>query len=337
MTSLSASRLTVALLVLCISLSQAVASAQGKAKTTLEQITQIPTADGKQQPIRVFVPELEKKEAVPLLVFLHSWSGNYKQSNMKWVMQAQERNWAVVLPNFQGPNFQPTACGSELAQQEILDALDYMMSTYHIDSSRIYLAGASGGGHMSMLMAAKHSSRFSAVSAWVGITDLNAWHEFHTRGEKPTGYALNIEASCGGKPGDSDEVDAQYVARSPLFHLGNTGDLPLDIAAGIHDGHTGSVPVSHSLNAFNVIASSRNEPTIPEQLIQEIVETEEVSADVSVFDSGSDSNENYPRKIHLRRTAGPARVTIFEGGHEGLAAAAIEWLAQQQRETKSDE
>ena len=32
------------------------------------------------------------------------------------------------------------------------------------------------------------------------------------------------------------------------------------------------------------------------------------------------------REIHLRRTAGRARVTIFEGGHEGIGSAAIDWL-----------
>jgi len=32
------------------------------------------------------------------------------------------------------------------------------------------------------------------------------------------------------------------------------------------------------------------------------------------------------RKIYLRRYAGQSRVTIFEGGHEGITAAAIDWL-----------
>ena len=36
----------------------------------------------------------------------------------------------------------------------------------------------------------------------------------------------------------------------------------------------------------------------------------------------------YGRAIYLRRTAGKARVTIFEGGHEDLAEAAAEWLSR---------
>ena len=34
---------------------------------------------------------------------------------------------------------------------------------------------------------------------------------------------------------------------------------------------------------------------------------------------------SFGRKIYLRRTTGAARVTIFEGGHEGIAAAAVAW------------
>ncbi|HQK77312.1 MAG TPA: prolyl oligopeptidase, partial [Candidatus Hydrogenedentes bacterium] len=38
------------------------------------------------------------------------------------------------------------------------------------------------------------------------------------------------------------------------------------------------------------------------------------------------------RTIYLRRYAGPCRVTIFEGGHEGLPKAALAFLARHVRE-----
>ncbi|MAT14759.1 MAG: prolyl oligopeptidase [Planctomyces sp.] len=300
-------------------------------------VTHIPTANGEQQPIRYFVPEEEQSGPVPLLVFLHSWSGDYSQPNLEWVVEAKARGWAAVLPNFQGPNFKPTACGSELAQQEILDAVDHMVEQSQIDSSRIYLAGASGGGHMSLLMAAKHPERFTAVSAWVGITDLFEWHAFHSRGEQPGKYAVNIEVSCGGKPGESKAIDAEYRSRSAIFFLDQAGDLPIDIGAGIHDGHTGSVPVSHSLKAFNVIASAMDKPTVSDEVIDHIVETEKVPEGVAALDEESAVEEDYPREIQLRRTAGSSRVTIFEGGHEGLPSAAVAWLAKHSRETKTPE
>ena len=62
-----------------------------------------------------------------------------------------------------------------------------------------------------------------------------------------------MAASCGGVPGESDSVDAEYYNRSPRHFLKNAR-MPIDINAGIYDGHTGSVPVSHSLKAFNEFA-----------------------------------------------------------------------------------
>jgi hypothetical protein len=37
------------------------------------------------------------------------------------------------------------------------------------------------------------------------------------------------------------------------------------------------------------------------------------------------------RRFLLRRTAGTARVTVFDGKHEWFPKAAVEWLAQHQR------
>src|SRR5690606_33435945 len=90
---------------------------------------------------------------------------------------------------------------------------------YKVDSNRVYLAGVSGGGHMSLLMAARHPERFSAVSAWVGISDLAEWYRFHAPDGEPRGYARMVAASCGGPPGSSEEVDRQYRERSPIHFL----------------------------------------------------------------------------------------------------------------------
>jgi acetyl esterase/lipase len=115
----------------------------------------------------------------PLVVTLHSWSANVEQRNIALERLALERGWLVLAPDFRGVNDRPEACGSPLAQQDILDAVAWMQENYRVDSSRIYLTGSSGGGHMTLLMAGRHPERWSAVSAWVPITDLAAWHTRH--------------------------------------------------------------------------------------------------------------------------------------------------------------
>lgn len=296
--------------------------------------TRIPcTHDAQQQPIRYWAPEGARDQTTPVLLLLHTWSGDYTQDHSPWQQQAVERGWIYVQPNFRGRNDHPEACGSPAARQDILDALDWAIDRYQVDAKRIYLAGVSGGGHMSLLMAGYHPQRFSAVSAWVGISDLAEWYRFHSPDGEPQEYARMLAASCGGPPGESDEIDREYHNRSPIHYLQHALDLPLDICAGVKDGKTGSVPIHHSLRAYNVIAKAGGKETISQATMDELWQQGRLTSP----QPGDEADDpSFGRKIHLRRHAGEARVTIFEGGHEGLPAAACGWLAQQSRTTRAN-
>jgi len=285
--------------------------------------------DGQLQRARYWEPEAPGPH--PILVSLHSWSSDCMQDHSEWLREAVARQWVFIEPDFRGVNDHPAACGSPLARQDVLDTLDWAIHRGNIDPERIYLAGISGGGHMAMMMAAFHPERFSAASAWVGISDLEAWYNFHAKLTEKDHYARMTEACCGGPPGLSAEVDLQYLSRSPIHFLQHAADLPLDFNAGITDGKTGSVPIQHTLNAFNVIALARQTPEITPEEIQQLWMNGHL---VSPHRTDQAADDSYGRQIHLRRSSGPSRVTLFEGGHEGLAHPACEWLGQQQRETR---
>lgn len=295
----------------------------------LTEISVVSSLDGSAQPSRLWRPEANGN-ARPLLVSLHSWSGDYTQDRSRWQAEAVERGWIYLQPNFRGINDHPAACGSELARQDILDATDWVIETCNVDTERIYLAGVSGGGHMSLLMAARHPDRFSAVSAWVGISDLDKWYRFHSRGGKPERYARMIAASCGGPPGASNDVDREYHERSSIHFLQQAVGLPLDINAGVLDGKTGSVPIHHSLRAFNVVAQASGHETIAEAEMDLLWQRGRL-VEPQPGDETPDST--YGRDILLRRKAGTARVTIFDGTHEALPTAACTWLGMQSRPT----
>ena len=296
----------------------------------LREIRITSSLDGAEQPVRIWTPDPSDDSPVPVLVSLHTWSSGYEQDRSRWALEAQSRGWIYLQPDFRGRNDNPDACGSDLARQDVIDALDWALDKYSVDESRIYLAGVSGGGHMTMLMSGYHADRFSAASAWVGVSDLAAWHEFHLVDGQPQRYALMIAACCGGAPGDSDAVDAQYMARSPIHHLPHVGDLFLDLNAGINDGKTGSVPIMHSLNAFNVVAVANDHEPIPES---EILELWNDGRLLSPTAADLQDDPSFSREILLRRSAGNARVTIFDGGHEALPTAACDWLEKQRRPT----
>jgi poly(3-hydroxybutyrate) depolymerase len=266
----------------------------------------------------------------PLLVALHTWSGDYRQSGgEEYLQECRRRGWTLIHPEFRGPNRRPEACASERAVQDVLDAVAYAREHARVDERRIYLVGASGGGHMALVMAHRAPHLWAGVSAWVPITDLAAWHRECREAQPPRRYAQDLEAVCGGPPGTA-AADAEYRRRSPLWHLAAARGVAVDLNAGIHDGHTGSVPISHTLGAFNALAAANGhgERAFTEEEIASMVRERRAPAPLAR------ERVNEPHRRHAvlrRRTAGPARVTLFDGGHEIDVAATLDWLARQRK------
>ncbi|SVD04060.1 uncharacterized protein METZ01_LOCUS356914, partial [marine metagenome] len=183
----------------------------------VEEVKIKSSLDDSEQPAIFYQPK-EREKPVPLLVILHSWSGNYKQSlHRECEAWCKQEGWSYLKPDFRGPNRNPQATGSELAVQDILDAVEFAKRKTRIDEKKILLVGTSGGGYMSLLMAGRAPNLWAGVSAWVPISDLAAWHsETKKKGLK---YFREVEKSCGGPPGKSKEVDQQYSKRSPLTYL----------------------------------------------------------------------------------------------------------------------
>jgi len=212
------------------------------------------TVDGSDQPALLYAPQGDRP--APLLVSLHSWSAHHTayDSYADALKGCRERGWIFLSPEFRGPNNRPEACASDLAVQDVLDAVDHARKHARVDENRIYVLGGSGGGHMALVMAHRAPELWAAVSAWVPITDVAAWHGFCQ--EKGYKYAKDVELSLSGPPGDPAR-DAEYRKRSPVFWLERAKGLPVDIQSGIHDGHGGrAVPVDHSLRAFNGLAGA---------------------------------------------------------------------------------
>jgi len=285
----------------------------------LKVVTMESSLDGSPQKSLFYVPPDGDTLPIPLLVALHTWGGDYLQCDTCPVAQ----KWALIAPDFRGPNGRPEACASVFAIQDVLDAVQYAKDHANIDASRIYLVGFSGGGHMALMMASKASQIWAGVSAWVPISDLSAWHVSGF-------YTMKLEAICGGPPG-SPETDKEYRARSPLHFLTAASGIPIDINAGIHDGHdTGTVPISQSLQAFNVLADANgfSESQMVSEDIHEMTSTQKIPLSLQ------DEFEVDPErkcKVLFRRVAGAARITIFEGGHEAEISAAWNWLGRQKK------
>lgn len=204
----------------------------------------IPSADGTLQPSLFYSAGPHR----PLLVGLHTWS--FDRFNQVDAMKplAEKNGWNLLLPEFRGPNLASNpqcreACGSVLARKDILDAVHFVTEQYDIDASKILLLGASGGGHMSLLLAADAPNLWCAVCSFVPITDLKLWEQ-----ENPN-YASDVRACCGG---DEDE----YRRRSPMEYIDALAQANLKIFSGKWDG---VVPCHQGLDLYQKIFSEHPE------------------------------------------------------------------------------
>ncbi|MCK5811561.1 MAG: DUF2920 family protein [Clostridiales bacterium] len=187
------------------------------------------------------------KKNSPLLVILHTWSfDRYNQIN-DFLPYQKSTNWNMLFPEFRGPNlnsnqFGHLACGSLLAKQDIIDAIDYVKKHNDIDEEKIMLVGSSGGGHMALLMAAYRPHLFSTIIANCSVTDLSRWRNENSN------YKKHVEYCLAGPPSKHNINDYKY--RSPIFHASEIAKAKVKI---IHGKHDQSVPFSHSLNLYNQI------------------------------------------------------------------------------------
>ncbi len=125
----------------------------------------------------------------PLVVSLHTWSGNYTQADDLAEM-CRDKDINYIHPDFRGENWTKDACCSDLVLSDIDDAISYAIRNSNVDKDKIFVIGVSGGGYatLSAFMRSKHN--IAKFSAWASITDLVAWYnESRIRGAN---YAKNI-------------------------------------------------------------------------------------------------------------------------------------------------
>ena len=276
--------------------------------------------DGTDQPALFF--GVQGSEPRPLIVFLHQWGGDYKYLGGRPIARwCVAEKWNFIQPDFRGPNVRPEAMGSDLALADIESAVAYAKKNAPVDSSRIFVVGASGGGHAALLAASRMPGVFKGASVWVPISDLVAWHE-QCLNTPHASYSKNIEAACGGKLAKGSNAEKQAIARSPLTYLNPEVETMFDINAGINDGHEkAAVPISHSFHAYNALV--REEARVKDEIVTMMTKERKVPDEMKFTKVDASYKD---RSVLFRREADRSRLTIFDGAHEMIASAALAWV-----------
>lgn len=208
----------------------------------MNEISVRSTLDGTLQPSLFFHPGGD--DPVPLVVGLHTWSYDRFNQEKNYLPLCVKYGFALLLPEFRGANLtgnpkKAEACGSDLARQDVIDAVKFTCENSAVDRENVFLLGCSGGGHMALLAAETAAELFRAVEVWCAVSDLVKWHEFQQKCQ--SNYAPHIEACLGGTP---EERFEEYVKRSPARRAELLKGLPVSIHHGRHDP---VVPFAHSV------------------------------------------------------------------------------------------
>lgn len=257
----------------------------------------------------------------PLVVELHSWSNTIDSQKEILAEQAHAKNWNYIFPNFRGVNNHPKACCSELVIADIDEAIDWALKNMNINPKKIYVIGNSGGGYATMAMYMKSRHKIRTFSAWSSISDLATWYEESV--ERKNKYAAEI-IQCTSANGIFDDQKARE--RSPLFWetpLKKRKRSYLQIYAGIHDGYTGSVPISHSIKFYNKLLIDTEETDNARYVSAEDAAT---MLTTQSFPTKKNIKKIDNRAILYQKSSKRIKLTIFEGTHEILRNVALDLI-----------
>jgi len=187
--------------------------------------------------------------SVPLLIGAHGMGGDGQGIRDFLATEANNRNWLLAAPDMHGKNYPDTgryALAYVGAQHDIIDTIEYMMSEYEVDPSRIYITGGSMGGQITAMMAAKYPDVFAAAAPWKPLTDLTDWYyELGDMGE--WGARSIVSNETGGTPSG---VSFEYQRRSPIEMPQNSQLIPIKMW---HDQLDVLVPIHHSYDLRDAI------------------------------------------------------------------------------------
>ncbi|MEJ8800873.1 alpha/beta hydrolase family protein [Pontibacter sp. H249] len=282
------------------------------------------TADGSMQPSLFYTSNTTGKR--PLLVMLHSWSSEYLQLvSVPFAKWAMKYDWAFIHPNYRGKFNNPDAMASDLAIQDIVDAVNYAKQNSEIDESRIYIMGSSGGAMTALVAAGKHPEIWAGVVAWVPVYDLVDWYAF-SQNYPHRDYNRHVVAACGGEPLPGTPAAEECKRRSPSMYLQNAKGVPIFLAGGTEDV---LVPVSHTIRAFNVLAAP--EDTISKADMEYLDEEQQLPDDLKEtsdefkYFGGSDPD------VVFARQSGDVRLVLFKGVHDMAYNPGLLWLNEQRK------
>lgn len=217
----------------------------GLAEATLPRKTAhvAPARDGIELPVLLTLPEGREPKRLPTVLLPHG--GPISEDAMEfdpWVQFLANRGYAVLQVNFRGSSgfghghMQAglKRWGLEM-QDDLSDALQWLVRRGTADPARVCIVGASYGGYAALMGAAKTPELYRCAVSFAGVTDLLDL-EMHQR-DFVNGRALFTQM-IGSAWGDRDQLKATSPVRlvekiqAPVLLIHGTADLRVPFSQG---------------------------------------------------------------------------------------------------------
>lgn len=277
---------------------------------------------------KAFMYKTTRETPQPLIVSLHTWSGNFTQKD-PLAREIIARDWNYIHPDFRGANKKPGTMGSPEVLADIEDAIQYALRHTNANPDDVHIIGVSGGGFATLAAYMNIDYPVKSFSAWVPISDIEAWYwESAGRNSRYAKDILNV-VSADGKTFNKELAVLSSPLRQP-YPAEKRKDAQLFIYTGIHDGYKGSVPITQSLNMYNRLVGEMKYgmSDMDEIMVKAVTDPELVSPKEMLDLLGKRMNPDYKknkklfdRDVHLLRKYKNIRLTVFEGRHEQIPQA----------------
>jgi dipeptidyl aminopeptidase/acylaminoacyl peptidase len=217
--------------------------------------------DGLEIPVWVTRPAGADAKALPAVMLVHGgpWA---RGGEWEWDGEAQflaSRGYVVVEPEFRGS----TGWGSahyeagwkqwgQAMQDDVTDAMKFVVQRGWVDGKRVCIAGASYGGYATLMGLAKDPDQYRCGVAWVGVSDPMLMFTVHWSD-------ISRESKEHTMPqliGDPQKDAAMLKANSPLEQAARI-KAPVLLAYG---GRDRRVPIEHGERMREALRKAGNEP-----------------------------------------------------------------------------
>jgi len=178
--------------------------------------------------------------AHPLLVVVPGTGEDKDDGLNEYATRANELGWLLASLDMRLVRSTDEAVmrtPSLAVQHDVMALVHYMQANYHVDGSRIYIAGFSTGAGTAATVAAKNPDVFAGVLDYAGPTDYAEWYE------ERADLQDELARQFWGWPGNFE-----YPRRSSRALARNLQYVPMRIVHGTADDR---VPFSQSSRVYN--------------------------------------------------------------------------------------